>query len=81
MSSSSSRSNKKEDGGKADAAKKDPSSTGKKSASSSSVTPASPVRLCKLARRPDFDGYGFGVLVDEKCKLATVTTVEKGRTC
>ncbi|KAH7956531.1 hypothetical protein HPB52_010195 [Rhipicephalus sanguineus] len=76
--SSSSRSNKKADGGKADAAKKGPSSTVKKSASSSSVTPAPPVRLCKLVRRPDFDGYGFGVLVDEKCKLATVTTVEKG---
>ncbi|KAL1479780.1 hypothetical protein MTO96_051584 [Rhipicephalus appendiculatus] len=78
MSPSSSRSNKKNDGGKEDAAKKGPSSTVKKSASSSSATAASAVRLCKLVRRPDFDGYGFGVLVDEKCKLATVTTVEKG---
>nr|XP_037289233.1 Na(+)/H(+) exchange regulatory cofactor NHE-RF1-like [Rhipicephalus microplus] len=50
----------------------------KKTASSSSVTAAAPVRLCKLVRRPDFDGYGFGILVDEKSKLATVTTVEKG---
>nr|XP_054931430.1 uncharacterized protein LOC129386946 [Dermacentor andersoni] len=33
---------------------------------------------CHLVRRPGFDGYGFGVLVDEKDKLATVTYVEKG---
>ncbi|KAL3235467.1 hypothetical protein MRX96_048301 [Rhipicephalus microplus] len=78
MSASSSRSNKKDDGGKANPAKKGPSSTVKKTASSSSVTAAAPVRLCKLVRRPDFDGYGFGILVDEKSKLATVTTVEKG---
>ncbi|XP_075744054.1 Na(+)/H(+) exchange regulatory cofactor NHE-RF2-like [Rhipicephalus microplus] len=68
----------KDDGGKADPAKKGPSSTVKKTASSSSVTAAAPVRLCKLVRRPDFDGYGFGILVDEKSKLATVTTMEKG---
>ncbi|KAL3200018.1 hypothetical protein MRX96_043651 [Rhipicephalus microplus] len=78
MASSSSRSNKKDGGGRADAAKKGPPSTGKKTPSPSPATPAAPVRLCKLVHRPDFDGYGFDMLVDEECQLATVTAVEKG---
>ncbi|XP_070389965.1 Na(+)/H(+) exchange regulatory cofactor NHE-RF2-like [Dermacentor albipictus] len=85
MTSSAPGSSKKENGGKA-AAEKGPVSAPKKGVPSSSASSkgaeipagAPPVRQCHLVRRPGFDGYGFGVLVDEKDKLATVTYVEKG---
>ncbi|XP_077520356.1 uncharacterized protein LOC144130270 [Amblyomma americanum] len=35
-------------------------------------------RLCHIVRRPDFDGYGFTLLADNRRQLPTVIDVEEG---